>query len=690
MATIKNQPPLIMLNDLSLEIQLSCEGGPRLARGMETVMVSATERTRVYLIQQGIWEMPLESMPLAAGYLKATALADAALRDRVDIQIFNFRGGVTLPAMADRLFSAGPPDIFGCSVLGWNYRAFGSLAETFKQLNPDGLVVFGGTHVANQAARVFRMYPDVDVVVNGEGEFVFADLLRSYRSEWPRRELAGIEGISFRDADDSIVTTPPRARIDDLDVIPSPTLTGALDLVDENGRFRYDVGLMETNRGCPYKCSFCYWGGAVGQRVRAFSRARLRQELELFASLQVHTIALCDSNFGLLPIDEEFVDDLIDIRERYGYPRALESSWAKNKSRVFYSIVRKMKEAGLRSSFTLALQTLSQDALGEMNRKNMKMNEWEDLVEWLGKEGLDCYGELIWGAPGETIESFLDGYDRLARHVSRIAVYPLLLLPNTSYVEKRKEYGIVSVRGDGDDFEYVLSHNTMSFADNQRMQRFLFWSRVIADAAVLRHSWLPLRLLGGMSQSEVLNRFDEWILRSRDPQTEVLRGIATFGTAAPGPAIQYFHTDPRAKELLQRWWCEAIRPSLPADTVPVLDEVFRFDLLTQPVCRDAELDGGSDSLPIARIADQDYYHRAGVRLRYDVPAILRALRAGEPPVLDPEATELDLYYRVGVEMFANTTNSEEIMYFMGRTRADLAAGANESAPVAALFHDGCG
>lgn len=653
-------------------------------------MVSAAERARVYLIQQGIWEMPLESMPLAAGYLKATALADAELRDSTDIQIFNFRGGVTLPAMADRLFSAGAPDIFACSVLGWNYRIFGSLAETFKQLNPDGLVIFGGTHVANQAARVFAMYPDVDIVVNGEGEFVFAELLRSYVRGRTRRDLASIEGISFRDAADRIVTTPPRARIDDLDVIPSPTLTGALDLVDENGRFKYDVGLMETNRGCPYKCSFCYWGGAVGQRVRAFSRARLRQELELFASLQVHTIALCDSNFGLLPIDEEFVDDLISIRERYGYPRALESSWAKNKSRVFYSIVRKMKQAGLRSSFTLALQTLSPDALGEMNRRNMKVNEWEDLVEWLGNEGLDCYGELIWGAPGETVESFLDGYDRLARHVSRIAAYPLLLLPNTSYVEKRKEYGIVSVRGDADDFEYVLSHNTMSFADNQRMQRFLFWSRVIADAAVLRHSWLPLRLLGGMTQSQVLSRFDEWIRLSQGPLTEALRGIATFGTAAPGPAIQYFYTDPGAKELLWRWWREAIRPSLPTDTVLVLDEVFRFDLLTQPVCRGTDPDGRTGSLAITRIDDQDYYHRPGIRLRYDVPAILHALRAGEALVLDPKSTELDLYYRVGVEMFANTTNSEEIMYFMGRTRADLVIDTGENAPVAALFRDNCG
>ncbi|WP_434447386.1 radical SAM protein [Lentzea sp. E54] len=159
-------------------------------------------------------------------------------------------------------------------------------------------------------------------------------------------------------------------------------------------------------------------GGATGQRIRAFSRERLRAELELFAKHKVHTIVLCDANFGILPIDAEFIDDMIEVRNQYGYPRALETSWAKNKSKLFFDIVRRMKEAGMRSSFTLALQTLSEDTLKTMNRHNMKVNEWEDLARWLDQEGLDCYAELIWGAPGETVESFMEGYDRLSRHMS--------------------------------------------------------------------------------------------------------------------------------------------------------------------------------------------------------------------------------------------------------------------------------
>lgn len=629
----------------------------------------------VCLVQQGVWDMPLESMPLASGYLKATALADEEIRKRATITIQNFRGGVTLSAMANRLFGGGRvPEILAFSVLGWNYRSFGALAETFKQLNPDGWVVFGGTHVANQADRVFRMFPEVDIVVNGEGEFAFRDVLRRYLNGTTCHALADVDGISYRDSQGRTVTTPPRERISDLDEIPSPFLTGVIDMLDDDGRFRYDVALMETNRGCPYKCAFCYWGGAVGQRVRAFSRDRLRAELEYFAELRVHTIVLCDANFGLLPDDVQFVDDLIDIRAKHGFPRALESSWAKNKSKTFYEIVTRMRDVGMRSSFTLALQSLDDQALTSMNRRNMKVNAWEDLAEWLSREGLDCYAELIWGAPGETVESFMDGYDRLARRVSRIACYPMLLLPNTDYAEKKKELGIVAVRGDHDDFEYLLANNTVSFAENQRMQRFLFWARVVAEMAVLRHSWIVLRELAGMAQSEVLRDLGGWIEETDDPAAEPLRAAVRSAIAGSGglvTAISHLYIEPASKRMLRRWWAERLRPRLPEAVAPVAEAAFDYDLLTQPVCGESHEAAPEAELPVVRVRGEEYYLRAGIRLRYDVPAIIAALRADGEPDLRPAPATVDLFYRVGAENAVRSTNHETIVHFMGMTSDEV-------------------
>lgn len=629
-------------------------------------------KTSVFLVQQGVWEMPLESMPLASGYLKATALADERVEAATDIAIKNFRGGITNAAMANALFTGGCPDVLAFSVMGWNFRSFGSLAATFKDINPDGLVIFGGTHVANQADRVFRMFPDVDVVVNGEGEFVFRELLLAWLDGSGVAGLHAVPGISFRDVDGTLVTTEAPERIGDLEDIPSPFLTGALELTDENGDFRYDVALMETNRGCPYKCAFCYWGGAVGQKVRAFSIDRLRRELELFGRLKVHTIVACDANFGLLPGDVDFVRALIETRDRFGFPRALETSWAKNKSKTFYRIVKMMKDAGMRSSFTLALQTLTDSALDTMNRRNMKVNEWEDLVTWLEREELDCYAELIWGAPGETVESFMAGYDRLSKRVSRIAVYPILLLPNTDYMTNKEKYGIKSIRGNDDDFEYVLSHDTMTFAENQQMQRFLFWARVVAENAVLRHTWLPLRALGGVTQSQALQALDRWIVETDDPAAApLLACVATAvgGTGAFGAAISYLYTDPEAKRLLKRWWREAVLPSVPAAVAPLLDEVFRYDQLTQPHYRPT-----GEPLPEVSMHGEDFYVRRDVALDHDVPAVLATLRGGGDEVdLSPTPRTVDLYYRTGSDSAVTSTNHEIVMHFMGMTAQELAA-----------------
>jgi radical SAM C-methyltransferase len=633
------------------------------------------------LVQQGVWDMPLESMPLAAGYMKASALADPRLQEQADIQIHNFRGAVTNVRMANAMFSTGTPDILAFSVMGWNYRAFGALARTFKQLNPDGWVIFGGPHVAWQAARVFRMFPEVDIVVNGEGELTFRDLARAYLDGARTADLAAIPGISFHGPDHGPdhgpVTTESRDRIENLDSIPSPVLTGAIELTDASGNFRYDVALMETNRGCPYKCAFCYWGGAVGQKVRAFSLERMRDELEVFARLKVHSVVLCDANFGLLPQDVEFVKILIETRERFGFPRALESSWAKNKSKIFYQIVKMMKDAGLRSSFTLALQTLSDTALQSMNRRNMKVNDWEELVTWLDREGMACYAELIWGAPGETIDSFMEGYDRLSRRVSRIAVYPMLLLPNTDYSERTDLFGITSVRGDNDDFEYVLAHHTMTFAENQQMQRFLFWARVMAENAVLRHIWLPLLRLANMTQSEVLRNLDGWAATVEHPAGKPLREHISnaAGGGGYGAAITFFFTDPRANDLLGTWWAESVRPLLPAEVAPLLGEVFRYDLLTQPLC-EARVADISPAIEIVDVAGEQYYLRHGVRLEYDVPAVIAELRGGRTPSLQPAPRMVNLYYRLGAESAVTTTNHEIVVQFVAKTGEELLAAVN--------------
>ncbi|HEX7838339.1 MAG TPA: KedN5 family methylcobalamin-dependent radical SAM C-methyltransferase [Kofleriaceae bacterium] len=646
---------------------------------MPGVTPSRLTRKKIWLVQRSVWAMETESMPLACGYFKAMVDADPVLSRELDVRIFNFSGGDSTLAMAQRVFFGedGAPDVLACSVFGWNYNAFGMLAETFRQLRPDGWVIFGGTHVAKQGRRTFSMFPQVDVVVDGEGELTFLDLMRALLAGTSRHALDDIQGITFKRDDGLVVSTPERPRISDLDMIPSPLLTGTLQLRYPDGRQKYDVVLLETNRGCPYTCSFCYWGGATGQKVRRFSTERIAAELELVGRQQIAEVVLCDANFGIFKEDEEFVETLIKMSERYGFPRSFETSWAKNKSKTFYTIVERMKNVGLRSSFTLALQTLSDPALVLMKRKNMKLNDWRGLAAWLKAQGLTCYSELIWGTPGETCESFLEGYAALSEHVSRIAVYPLLIMPNTDYSEQREQHGFVLLRGEHDDFEYLVANKTISFEDNRRMHRFIFWARVVAENQIFRYIWGPLRMLEGIGQVEVLQSLDRWF----DAQTDaVSRGLIACRSemvdnldgSRVTPGIHYFYLEAGLPQRLLAWWRDEILSRVKEENRQFLEELFQYDLATRPIYRPVNLraHAGSD-LETVRLHQTTYYVRRGFVFHYDIPALTAQLLAGEPVTFAPSPREVTLYYREGFA--THIDNHEFVSRYVGRTHTQIEA-----------------
>lgn len=580
------------------------------------------------LVQQSAWDLPIDSMPLAAGYLKAILAADPEISGEVDTRIYNMRGGWSLTEMAQAIFTDTIPDILGFSVVGWNYRNFACLSELFKQVNCSGLVVFGGNHVSYQAEKVFRECPSVDVIVNGEGEVTFRELVAAVLRDRRDPDFPQVSGISYRLPDGSHVTTADRERLNDLDVIPSPFLTGAIPMTDHLGRFPYEFALMETNRGCPYKCSFCYWGGAVGQRVRSFSAERLAAELQFFAEHQVPTVFLCDANFGMLAADEEFVEELLNNKSKYGFPQALEANWAKTKSERFRRIVKLLKASGLKSSFTLALQTLSDEALADMGRRNMRLNQWEELVEWLRAQGMDAFVELIWGAPGETGESFLTGYDRLAEHIPRIAVYPLLLLPNTEYSEQREKHGFVTLRGQHDDFEYVLGNRTIGLAENFAMQRFIFLARLLGENQYFKRLWRPARVLGGMTQSDVIMSLLGWINSSRHPSVAAFREsipvIAESPAVASGQRLLY--SDPRVDEEIERWWTDTVVPRFRPAWQPWAAQLYRFERWCRPVYQPP-----GEPLPPGWHVEADAYVSDPVTFGWPMMEALDSLAAAEPP-----------------------------------------------------------
>lgn len=622
----------------------------------------------VALVHQGIWDMTKYSMPLALGYLKAYALADPRLAEAFEFRIHNYRGPDRPIKMVPEVVLEDTPDILACSVFGWNFRNFGQLAESFRQVKPNGWTIFGGTHVTHQADRVFKVFPSVDVVVNGEGERPFRSLLQAILEGRSKHDLHDIKGISFLDENGELVTTESEKRIRDLDEIPSPFLTGAMPMLDDNGEFLYDVVTMETNRGCPYKCAFCYWGGATGQKIHAFSRDRLKQEIALFGELGVENIALCDANYGMLPSDRDFLHDFLDVRAEHSYPRALTVSWAKNKGKVFYDMVKTMKATGLQADFTLAIQTLEPAALETSRRKNMRLNDFEDLCQWLHREGLESYAEMIWGLPGETYDSFLKGYDRVAQYVSRVATYTNLLLPNTAYDRERVEHGLVTIRGQDYDFEYILAHSTMTLDDNRRMHQFMFWARAMAEFMFLNYIWDSARLLCGLTQSQVLLSMDAWFKNREEPVAVALREIQDYiseklDMARVYQAVRFLYQSPEIDDLLRAWWSQEVVAHAEPQYQEYLTDLLEYDLLARPIHDDV---AAAKNMQTETIRGEEFYVRRGVTLRQDVAAVLDHLTQTDTYKAFPSAGPKDLYYRAGFEKYID--NHEIVSQYGAKTR----------------------
>lgn len=165
------------------------------------------------------------------------------------------------------------------------------------------------------------------------------------------------------------------------------------------------------------------------------------------------------------------------------------------------------------------------------------------------------------------------------------------------------------MRGDTDDFEYVLATESFTFEENQRVERFQFWARAIAENAVFRNIWPVLRELARISQSQTLMDLDDWTSKATGPVAERL--LSARDRADVPDAIRFLYSEVEAKEFLRNWWNSSMRPRIPADILPLADETFRYDLLTQPVVDGRSNDPSHMPLPTVNMRGETYYVSRG-------------------------------------------------------------------------------
>ncbi len=414
--------------------------------------------------------------------------------------------------------ASGTPAIFLFSNYIWSTDYNLEQSATIKEHGRHHINVHGGPNTPKYLGDVERFFaanPHVDVAVHGEGEATFTHMLAALRGavgDGPPdlSVLADVPGLSFRHGD-RVVQTADRERIADLDAVPSPILTGLYDGFIPAGPS--GAVIMETNRGCPYGCTFCDWGSATLSRVRKFDLDRIFAELEWCAVNNFETVGIADANFGIFERDVEIAEHIAALKATYGYPKFIGNNYAKNTVKHLSSIIEIFTDAGIVAEGKMSMQTFDEGTLTTIRRKNIKVEKYHELSGEFRRNDLPMMVDIMMGLPGSTPETFRNDLQECISRAVRVAIHTTLLLTNSPMNEPdyREENGITARPG-----EEVKETTSFTRAEWEQMNRLTYAYYVFENFGVLRQIATYVHAETGQREIDFYERFVEDV--HSDPQ----------------------------------------------------------------------------------------------------------------------------------------------------------------------------
>jgi radical SAM superfamily enzyme YgiQ (UPF0313 family) len=515
-------------------------------------------------------------------------------------------------------------DVVGFSTYVWNARISLEAARRLKRLDPHKLIIFGGPQVPDHAETFLRAHPFIDVVVHNEGERTFVDLL----NRLPECDWTGMRGISYLAGDGQFVRTPPVERMRDLEELPSPFLNGMFDELIASNPDEQWIGLWESNRGCPFQCTFCDWGSATAGKVTKFQFDRLHGELNWFAGHGIKYIFVCDANFGIQKRDVEIAEAVAEVRRRTGFPHGFSVQNTKNATERAYQTQKILSDARLNKGVALSMQSLDPLTLKNIKRDNISLETYFELARRFTADNVETYSDLILGLPGETYESFRNGVDKLIRlgQHNRIQFNNLTILPNAEMgnPEYLKKFGMVTVQSEiinihgareelQDDVpeiqDLVISTYSLPPEDWRRTRVFSWMAAFLHFDKLLQLPMMVACEIGGLSYRDIIDAFldaseDYPVIRSVRELFE--REALSMQNGGPEyvyskewlgihwPADEYMFIKLTAENKLPAFYEEAGRllPAMIDQSWPLLEgavrEAIRLNaaLISQPFVRD--------------------------------------------------------------------------------------------------------
>ena len=329
------------------------------------------------------------------------------------------------------------PGIFLFSNYIWSHGQNLTHSEALKRLSPHSLLIHGGPDTPKYQADVdtyFRENPSVDIAVHGEGEETLAELLEALVGTvrgWVRptcRHSAMSRACRFG-MGERVVHTAAGSRLVDLDAIPSPFLAGMFDVHAAAGT---SMAIIETNRGCPYGCTFCDWGSATLSRIRKFDLGRVYVEFEWCAQHEIPSRVYRRHaklrDHGTRRRDRRD-DRLAEGDARIPHPRFHELREEHHQAPE--ADRGDVRRRGDTDQGLLSLQSMDEGTLKTVKRSNIKTEKYDELAHEFRQADLPLFVDLMLGLPGATQESFRRDLQGCIDREVTAKVYPTELLVNS-------------------------------------------------------------------------------------------------------------------------------------------------------------------------------------------------------------------------------------------------------------------
>ena len=302
------------------------------------------------------------------------------------------------------------------------------------QKYPKTAVLFGGPSFqqANKKNCNFLDQGQQLIFVELEGEYGVEDaLLQLFEHNFDvnklKRQFVSIVNTTYLVND--LLITGPQERIQNVNDLPSPYLSGALDKFFDTGL----IPMLETTRGCPFTCAYCADGLKVKSKIYRYEPCRTKDELNYIAEKLVNTsmddLVITDLNFGMYKEDLVTASYIADIQKKYSYPKRISAASGKNVPKRITEVASMIKGWSPGGS----IQSSDKDVLKAVRRSNLSIDAYRQVIIYLNSlEEAKSETEIILALPNDTKSKHFDSIRfAIDNQVKSLRIFQAIMLVGT-------------------------------------------------------------------------------------------------------------------------------------------------------------------------------------------------------------------------------------------------------------------